>query len=149
MGVLALTLVGGGAGGMFLLGPMIAGRNSEAADTRAADAGAARAPDERGAVAIYTIDNIVLNPAMSNGSRFLLMAAAVECADKAIVEDLKNRDAEARDLLISVMAARTVEQLTDIAQRDSLRREIASALNAMLKRPTAVRRIYFSQFVVQ
>lgn len=134
---------------------MITGDGAAAADTTAAadDHGATPGghgkDGEKGPGAIHTIDNMVLNPAMSNGSRFLLVATAVECSDATIVEELKNRDAEARDVLISVMGARTVEQLTDLAQRDSLRSEIVTAFNAMLRKPTAVRRIYFSQFVVQ
>jgi flagellar FliL protein len=153
IGALAGTLIGGTAGGMLLIGPMVTGGGAAAATDSTAEH-AATGDDHgggapKGVGAVHTIDNMVLNPAMSNGSRFLLVATAVELSDAAIVDELKARDAEARDILINVMGARTVEQLTDLAQRDSLRAEIAGALNAMLKKPKGVRRVYFSQFVVQ
>lgn len=155
IGSLVVTLFGGGAGGMLILGPMISGKEAAAADSTAPDdhgeSGDGHGKEGAGTPggAMHTIDNMVLNPAMSNGSRFLLVATAVECSDGAIVEELKARDAEVRDVLINVMGTRTVEQLTDLAQRDSLRSEIATAINTMLGKPEAVRRVYFSQFVVQ
>jgi flagellar FliL protein len=86
---------------------------------------------------------------MTSGARFLLVATAIEVSEPALMEELKVRDAEARDVLITVLGSRTVDQLSDLNQRDSLRAEISRAFNTMLARPKAVRRVYFPQFVVQ
>lgn len=155
IGAIAGTLIAGLAGGMLVIGPMVTGgKTAAAADSTAeGDHGDSSGGDhggaEKGAGTIHVVDNMVLNPAMSNGSRFLLVATAVDAADPAIVEELKTRDAELRDILISTLGARTVEQLADLTQRDSLRAEIVAALNTMLKNPKGVRRVYFPQFVVQ
>lgn len=152
IGAVAGTLLVGAAAGLLVIGPKVAGARAPAADSTHAEGAAA--DDHAGGAkpagaAVHTIDNMVLNPAQSNGSRFLLVATAVEVSEPGLVDQLKTRDAEARDVLINVMGRRTVEQLTDLAQRDSLRAEIAAALNEMLRKPKGVRRVYFSQFVVQ
>lgn len=155
IGAIAGTLIVGAAVGFLVVGPMVAGpATAEAADSTShagASAEGEHAPaSENGAAeSLHVIDNMVLNPAQSNGSRFLLVATAIEFTDPALVEQVKARDAEARDVLISVLGARTVEELADLAQRDSIKSQIASAFNEMLRKPKGVRRVYFPQFVVQ
>lgn len=143
----------GTAMGMFVVGPMINGSKGEAKAAEEEHAPAAdghgAAPADGGAGPTYLFENIVLNPAGSNGSRFLLVAAAVEVSDAALVEAIRGRDAEARDLLSSVLGAHTVERLSDLSLRDTLRADIARVLNEMVKQPNAVRRVHFPQFVVQ
>jgi flagellar FliL protein len=118
-------------------------------DSAATTAGVHGAAPVASSSPLYLFDNMVLNPAGSNGQRFLLVATAIEVSDASLVETMRSRDAEARDLLGSVLAAHTVDQLTDLARRDSLRAEIAEALSRMVKKPKAVRRVHFPQFVVQ
>jgi flagellar FliL protein len=151
-GAVAGTVTLGTALGLMIVGPMIAGTPSDATHDTTAVAqadGDHGATSESGAGSVHVIDNMVLNPAMTNGARFLLVATAIEVSEPALVEELKIRDAESRDVLISVLGARTVEQLSDLAMRDSLRSQIAQAFNRMLDKPKAVRRVYFPQFVVQ
>jgi flagellar FliL protein len=151
VGVVAGAFIAGSAVGLFLVGPMVSGPAAPPADAAESDAKGGEHGGEAaaGAGTLYLIDNMVLNPAGSNGSRFLLVATSVEVSDAAIVEELRGRDAEARDVLSGVLGARTVEELSDLTRRDSLRSEIARALNHMVKRPQAVRRVHFPQFVVQ
>ena len=151
IGAVAGTVVIGTAVGMMVVGPMLTNSSSTADhDTTSvaqADGDHGAAPE--GAGTVHVIDNMVLNPAMTSGARFLLVATAIEVSEPALMEELKVRDAEARDVLISVLGSRTVDQLSDLSQRDSLRAEVSRAFNTMLARPKAVRRVYFPQFVVQ
>ena len=151
IGAVVGTVVVGTAVGMMVVGPMLTG-SSEAShedSTSVAQADGDHGEPKEAAGTVHIIDNMVLNPAMTSGARFLLVATAIEVAEPGLLEELKVRDAEARDVLISVLGARTVEQLSDLAQRDSLRAEITRAFNTMLAKPKAVRRVYFPQFVVQ
>jgi flagellar FliL protein len=144
------TFVGGMALGTFGVGPMVAGGAAPEATEAHGDVSNSHGADSTGGTGtLYLIDNMVLNPAGSNGSRFLLVATAVEVSNASLVDAMRTRDAELRDVLSGVLGARTVEQLSDLARRDSLRTEIAAALNQMLKQPRGVRRVYFPQFVVQ
>jgi flagellar FliL protein len=150
LAVAGATLAVGVAAGLFVVGPMINGPKAAAKpEEDSAKAGEHGEPGAGGTSPVYTFDNMVLNPAGSNGSRFLLIATAIEVSDPSLVETMRSRDAEARDLLGGVLAAKTVEQLSNLSLRDSLRAEIANALNKMVNKPSAVRRVHFPQFVVQ
>ncbi len=93
------------------------------------------------------IENLILNPAGSQGSRFLIASLVLD-TDAATGAELASRDAEARDLLLTILATRTVEELSNISLRDEIREDLRAALNTMLGRE-AVHRIFLPQFVIQ
>ena len=169
IGALVVSLILGAAGGLFAIGPMVAKKSgyvvgaaaahgdSASADSAGGEEGAS-AGGEHGAGAegegaatsnLHLIDNLVLNPAGSGGTRFLMLAAAVEFTDSKLIDEIKSRDAEARDVVLRVMGSKTVEQLTDMSGRDKLRAELADSLGTLFKKKKSIRRIYFPQFVIQ
>ena len=97
---------------------------------------------------MYTIDNLVLNPAGSGGTRFLLLSIAFEMKDAGALEAIKARDAELRDAVLVTLGSKTVEQLSDMVSRDSLKVELRTA-TAKTLHTRGVRRVYFPQFVIQ
>lgn len=171
IGALVGSLLIGGAAGVFAVGPMLAKKSgyvvaphaagdSTAAegegDAAAAEHGGEAAAGEHGgkegeaaAGNLHLVDNLVLNPAGSGGSRFLMLAAAIEFADAAQVEETKARDAEVRDIILRVMGAKTVEQLSEMVNREGIKQELADSLGTLFKKKKAIRRIYFPQFVIQ
>ena len=98
---------------------------------------------------VYTMDNLVLNPAESGGTRFLLFTIAFELKTQALLDAMKARDAEMRDVVIATIGQRTTEQLADMVQRDSLKAQLATVVAKELKKKKGVKRIYFPQFVIQ
>lgn len=168
IGALVGALLLGSAAGLFAVGPMIVKKSGYAvvpgahgaAEGDSAGGGgggeAAAAGDHGGAKegesaasSLHLIDNLVLNPAGSGGARFLMLAAAIELADAALVEEMKTRDAEARDIVLRVMGARTVEELTEMSNRENLKQQLADSLGTLFKKKKQIRRIYFPQFVIQ
>jgi flagellar FliL protein len=152
-------LIVGAAGGAFMAGPALARKfvpaapmtaeDSAKAAEHAADAEAEKGGKEGEATAkVFLLDNMVLNPANSNGQRFLLVSIALRLKDAATEEDLKARDAEVRDALLKVLGTKEVEELSDISQRDALKDELRKALDAVVK-PGAIKGLYFPQFVIQ
>ena len=122
-------------------------------DTSADDEGDAAPAEKKGgkegaASSVYTIDNLVLNPAGSGGTRFLLLSIAFEMKDASALESIKSRDAELRDAILVTLGAKTVEQLSDMVSRDSLKVELRTA-TAKALHTRGVRRVYFPQFVIQ
>ena len=97
---------------------------------------------------VYTLDNLVLNPAESGGTRFLLLSIAFELKDQETQDAMKARDAELRDVVLATVGNKTVEQLSNVAARDSLKVELKGAAAQLFKKK-AVRRVYFPQFVIQ
>lgn len=109
-------------------------------------------PAAAGGGNLHLVDNLVMNPAGSGGTRFLMLSTAIEFKDAAMVEQFKARDAEVRDLVLRVMGAKTVEQLSDMAVREVIRKEVADSLAMLVPKKTrkkAITRIFFPQFVIQ
>lgn len=166
----------GGSAGAFGVGPALASGIAPSAEVAhakhhakkgdaGANAGADDAPtdDEDGGddapvenkggkegetASVFTIDNLVLNPAGSGGTRFLLLSIAFQMKDAAALEAIKARDAELRDAVLVTLGAKTVEQLSEMSARDSLKVELRSA-TAKALHTRGIRRVYFPQFVIQ
>ena len=149
-------LVLGGAGGAFALGPMLAKKlaapkSAEAAATEEKsdeEHGGGKGEKKTGAT-VAMMENLVLNPAGSNGTRFLMAAVAAEVKDEKVKEEMTGRDAELRDAVLRILGERTVDQLADMNLRDALKKQLTDSLNARLQSKSAIKRVYFPQFVIQ
>jgi len=163
IGMIAVGLAVGGGTGAALLGPMVAKKMGKVTPIAAADsahgadaaaAGEHGTPAEGGKEgaaaesAIHVLDNMVLNPAGSGGSRYLLLTVAIEVGSPTAIESFKARDAELRDIVLSALGTKGVEQLTDMTTREQFKTEIAKAVDDRFGKKS-VKRIYFPQFVVQ
>jgi flagellar FliL protein len=151
--------IGGGTGAMFV-GPMFAKKFEGAPDAAQAEAAHGEAaPAEDGghgepaaagakSEAVHVIDNLVLNPAGSGGSRFLLLSVALESGSPDVASQMTARDAELRDIILTNLGTKTVEQLTEISVRDSIKSELIKVISSRFGKG-AVKRLYFPTFVVQ
>lgn len=169
IGMVAVGLAVGGGTGAALLGPMMAkkmGKTPPAAAAAKGSEGEKAAEGEHAAPAegekaaeggkegagaeapVLMLDNLVLNPANSGGSRFLLLTVALELSSATTMDEFKKRDAELRDIILTALGTKTVEQLTDITLREKFKSEISAAVETRFGKKT-VKRLYFPQFVVQ
>ena len=145
--------IGGGTGAAFV-GPMVAkkmGKSAEALAVDSADASGghdAEAGKEGPVAAVHLMENLVLNPAGSGGSRFLLLSVALEAGNSTMEADMTARDAELRDIILTSLGTKTVDQLTDIANREGIKNEVQAAIAARFGK-SSIKRLYFPQFVVQ
>jgi flagellar protein FliL len=148
-------LVVGGLGGSFAVGPMLAKKiaapkTAEAATTEEKEEkGDGEHGEKKAGATVQMMENLVLNPSGSNGTRFLMAAVAAEVKDEKVKEEMAGRDAELRDAALRILGVRTVEQLADVTLREALKKELVDSLNARLASKTAIKRIYFPQFVIQ
>lgn len=148
LAMIALVLglaVGGGAG--FAGIRLAAGAAPAAAGTAHAEKAAEHEAPDKDPVPLYEIENLVVNPYASQGTRFLMATLALEPSSAEDVEVLKKQDSQLRDAFLRVLGAKTVEQLSDITQRDSLKAELLREAQRVTGK--SVRRIYFPQFVLQ
>jgi len=160
MMVLIACLVGGlvigGAGGAFALGPVLAKKYSApkatpeaVADEKPEEEHGGEKGEKKAGNTVHMMENLVLNPAGSNGTRFLMAAVAAEVKDEKVNEEMTARDAELRDAVLRILGDHTVDQLADMAIRETLKKTVTDSLNARLASKTAVKRVYFPQFVIQ
>ncbi len=97
---------------------------------------------------LYTIADMVLNPAGSGGTRFLMLSVAFDVKDSAAVESLKQRDAEIKDAVLALVGGKTVEQLAEVSAREPLKVEIRELVQKITKQKF-IKRVSFPQFVIQ
>jgi flagellar FliL protein len=154
--VAAVVMAGGGAfAGMSFLGPTV---GQALASDPTAEAGGGHGDDGHGGdgygggggaeLQVHVIDNLVVNPAGTNASRFLLASVALAPGELADVDDLAARDIEMRDVLLRLLGTKTVAELADIQNRSALTEEMAYALGEILGAGW-VKRIYLPEFVIQ
>jgi flagellar protein FliL len=104
---------------------------------------------EKSAPPLYTLSDLVLNPAGSGGTRFLMLSVAFDMKDSSAVDALKARDAEIKDAVLALVGSKTVDQLADVASREPLKVEIRDLVAKITKKPKAIKRVSFPQFVIQ
>lgn len=141
--VLILALAGvaaGSAAGLFGLGPVLAKRRAAAP---------AKKVDETPATSVtHQVDNLVLNPAGSNGTRFLMVTATFELKDGGTDQMMKDREAEVRDHILGLLGKLTIDELTDISRRDEIKKEVLASVDSLFPKG-AVLKVFFPQFVIQ
>lgn len=167
--IVAGVAVGAGSG-VMIVGPMFAKKfaaqaaaAAPATDSTAAagEGGGEAAPagghegggeGGKGAAAaappVLTLENLVLNPQGSGGQRYLLMTIAIECKDAKAMEGLTVRQPELQDLILSTLGHKSVEELSDVGQRDTIKTELIAAISERFGK-NVVKQLYFPQFVIQ
>lgn len=152
--VVAVGALGGGFAGKQVLAPMFAG-GSSAADTAGQQQASHGGGGEGGghgqgtsSAGKHEIGNLVVNPAESGGSRFLMVTLSLEVEPQSTAETLSERDAEVRDLLNRVLGSKTASELADIDRRGEIKAEIRKSINEMLEHGK-VKKVYTPQYVLQ
>ncbi len=97
---------------------------------------------------IYSIEDVIVNPKNSFGKHFVNVTVALECENNKVVKELEKRDVQIRDFLISLLTERTIQEIDDAAEKDSLRSIIIDRVNEMLP-DEGVEAVYFSNFIIQ
>ncbi len=149
--LVGFTLGGAVLGGLvasLVIAPRIIGRSAAVADSSgghgAANLQAVKPSDRK----VLELTNIIVNPAGSQGSRFLMTTVAFSIAGEAAYQILQSHEIEVRDRVTSILEARTMAQLTAPGARDSLKVQL-SAMAATLVGPNVPVLVYLPQFVIQ
>ncbi len=101
-----------------------------------------------GASHIYQIEDVIVNPAGTNGKRLLLTSFGFDLKSEAAMKSFEEKEIMIKDIIISVLSGKDMKQLRDIGVKDSIRAEIQTELKKLL-RGNKVRRIYFSKYIIQ
>ncbi len=149
--LLAFVALGLGAVlGLTLLGPAVApalAARAESSGERGGSGGHGGGHGEPTAT-LHVLENLVVNPAGSEGTRYLLVSVAVEPAGPETVEDLAAMDVAFRHMLLTTLGSKTVPELTDIELRSRLVQELRDSLQSVAG-PGTINRIYLPQYVIQ
>jgi flagellar FliL protein len=145
---LAMLAAGGGTGAL-VLAPRLAARGAGEGDSLPPTDrthGPASAGDGKGPM--LRLENIIVNPAGSQGTRFLMTTVALQVADEATRTRLLDHEVEVRDTLVATLESQTLEALTRPGAREALKRHLAEAVQPLAGSGARVR-VYLPQFVIQ
>jgi flagellar FliL protein len=158
IGILAAAVLLGSAAGGVGLGPRLAAGDS--GDEQAAEEEHAEEDDSGGhggghgggesdiTASFLTLENIVVNPAGTDGMRFVMVSFALKVDDPALEASLIERELEVRDVVSSTLERQTLDMLTSPHARDSLRVLVADAVAQFLPDGVDVR-VLVPRFVIQ
>lgn len=96
----------------------------------------------------YEMEELVVNPANTNGRRYLLVEISLVLDDKEHIPMLEENNYEVKQEIIEALSARTVNQLTTTEERELLRSEISGIINSSIG-VRSVRNLYFTKYVMQ
>jgi flagellar FliL protein len=97
---------------------------------------------------IYVIKDMIINPAGTNGQRYLLSTIAFNVSTEEALRDFEKKEMAVRDMLNSILTSKSMEQLIDVTQREGLRTEIAKQAKGLVNHGT-VTSVYFSKYIIQ
>ncbi|MFQ6008943.1 MAG: flagellar basal body-associated protein FliL, partial [Candidatus Zixiibacteriota bacterium] len=93
---------------------------------------------------IYTIKDIVINPAGTGGTRFLSVSFAFELRAPELEKEFEAREPVIRDALITILSSKTVAQLTDPKEKEIVAKRVSQLL-----RTEQLAGVYYTDFVLQ
>ena len=97
---------------------------------------------------IFSFEDIIVNPAETLGRRFLAISLSFEVSDKKVITELPAKEAIIRDALISLLAAKPLDYVADVANMEVMRKEIMETVNRHLKEGKVIR-TYYTGYVLQ
>ncbi len=96
---------------------------------------------------LYPLNDIVVNPAGSNGSSLLMVSIALDVGSEEQINEMKAKDVIIKDNVISVLSSKHLQQLSDPSFRDSLKKQISYNIKELLP-DVELRNVYFSKYII-
>ena len=96
----------------------------------------------------FPLDTFIVNLAGANGERYLKVNMELELKDGKLVPELEKRRPQVRDTILLLLSSKTFDDIATFRGKSKLRNEITSRLNAVLP-PSSIKKVYFTEFVVQ
>jgi len=96
----------------------------------------------------FSIDEIIVNPAETRGTRYVVLSITVIAKGKNIDAKLESKLPAIKDAINTLISRKTVLWLSDINNRPFLREEIKMLLETIIG-DTKVLRVYFTKYIFQ
>jgi flagellar protein FliL len=141
-----VALVLGAAAGFFVVAPKLGGGAAPSAEASGlVDDGHGNMVPAKGH--FFDLTNVIVNPAGSQGARFIVVSVSFEVATEDQQLDLANAETKLRDGVSSVLERKTVDQLLAPGARDAIRAEFAAVAKPFLKGGAAT--VFIPQYLIQ
>jgi flagellar protein FliL len=97
---------------------------------------------------IYVVKDLIVNPAGTNGTRFLLTTIGFGVTTAEAKSELEQKDTQVRDALNTILTSKDLAELSSVAERESIRTEISRKVADLVK-TGSLKNVYFSKFIIQ
>ncbi|MFC1726800.1 flagellar basal body-associated protein FliL [candidate division KSB1 bacterium] len=100
---------------------------------------------------IYSIEKVTVNVPDGKRNRYLMTGFGIEVPNEGVSQRLDERLPEVKDILISALRARAIEDLQDPDYMDSLKVELKDKLNKALRLlpEEQILRMHFTEYIIQ
>jgi flagellar protein FliL len=130
------------------LAPASASAGGHSAPTKGESEHAPSVSEEEVTQNIHIVKDLIVNPAGTNGTRFLLTTVGFSVTTPEAKLELENKDMQVRDVLNTILTSKDLAELSSTAERESLRTEITKKVAELVRRG-ALTNVYFSKFIIQ
>jgi flagellar FliL protein len=97
---------------------------------------------------IYSVNDIIVNPAGTDGKKLLLTSIGFDVASEESFKELESKEILVKDMIITILSEKSLQNLKLWSYKDSLRQEIAGTMKNFLP-GIQVNKVYFSKFIIQ
>ena len=97
---------------------------------------------------LFMVNDLVVNPAGTEGTRFLSASIGLETYSKETFDLMEKREPLVRDALITILGSKTIDQLSDPKQKEIIRFQIKKRTEQLLH-VDDLSAVYFTQFILQ
>ncbi len=97
---------------------------------------------------LFMVNDLVVNPAGTEGTRFLSASIGLETYSKETLDLMEKREPLVRDALITILGSKTIDQLSDPKQKEIIRFQIKKRTEQLLH-VDDLSAVYFTQFILQ
>lgn len=154
--VTAVMTIAGGVVGVLVIGPKLTARQAMQAGLEAEPKEEKEEAKEEGHEGekggekgpMLKLDNLIVNPSGSQGSRFLMVSVAIETTSGDQDEKLRAQEPQIRDVIIALLEKQTMEQLSEPGIRDTLKAQLSDTISAIAGTKTKLK-VFLPQFVIQ
>ncbi len=103
--------------------------------------------EEEGEQKIFTIKDLIINPAGTSGQRLLLLSVGFAVNGEENVKKIEENQVILKDVILNTMSTKTLTELNNREIRDSLKSEILHKAKKAMPKPK-IKKVYFSKYVL-
>ena len=96
---------------------------------------------------VYKMSDMVINPAGTNGQRYLLLELGFDVPSEEAVKALESKDVIVRDMINGYLSTKTLDEISDPKFKDLLKEGLITALKELVP-DVKIQTIYFSKYII-
>jgi flagellar FliL protein len=106
----------------------------------------AKAPGESNF--FFTVDDVIINPAGTNGQRLMLVSVGLGVNSDEEAKKLKEKEVLVKDIVISTLGSKTLTDLSQTYSKDSLKVQLTKIFADRLP-DMEINSVYFPKYIIQ